>query len=465
MATTFRIGNGRGTSYYNFLTGVLKLRDGSWATRTPSVEGKYDHTRWGAQPRFSHLGVQTENLELVGQDTVSNLIGAVNEIEEQLEAARDWHEDRMRKVSRWLEANADGESARRSLIYEGSVRYPTGIGISPLLERGTMRARVSISRHPLWEDMTGRTITLTNLSTLGGSAAIEDVVGVYPSRMSLCQVKGRNGGGGPIYRGWIGIRPAYEGTNSPQVMWEAESGGVYSSNDTSKVADAACSGGYKVQTTFATHPEMCVRAHGWGGDVPDDMGRYLVLGRCKVTESDTVVGVRMHIGYINDGMDAPTGDEVWITNTAWRLIPLTVFQMPPHPYRWDNYDRLKSNRAFLYAERAAGTGYFELDALVYIPANHFAYFEGGRIQYNVEGYCPLDIYTFEDDTTGAVGTLSTAGGEFDSLAVSYSTTDFYLPVGDSTLVFAGERETQHVLDDAVDVTIKAWSRWPSYRGA
>ena len=118
---------------YDLLGGTLKLEARSWRTRTPAVVGKYRHVAYGAQAQFSHFGVLVEQMDLVGQDTVSNLITGVNDIEDFLERARLNSMMPQRSTNVWLEAHADGESARRSLVYEGSLAYSSAAGISRFL--------------------------------------------------------------------------------------------------------------------------------------------------------------------------------------------------------------------------------------------------------------------------------------------------------------------------------------------
>ena len=57
--------------------------------------------------------------------------------------------------------------------------------------------------------------------------------------------------GGPIYRWWVGIRPAYQGITGFVEVWECEDG-TDVAGDTADYASGTASGGYVKRTTFAT---------------------------------------------------------------------------------------------------------------------------------------------------------------------------------------------------------------------
>jgi len=127
MAAVFRLANVDQTTTVDLLNGALKLRYNSFAPRTPAFQNQYTHVRFGAQQHFQYYGVQVETFDVFAQDTLANVIAAIYAIEQMLEKVRLWHEDPLRYESVWLEWNSNGESPKRSLIFEGSIQYPADV--------------------------------------------------------------------------------------------------------------------------------------------------------------------------------------------------------------------------------------------------------------------------------------------------------------------------------------------------
>jgi len=465
MAVVLRLANVGQTTTVDLRSGILELVDRSWRTRTAPVEGQYRHTPYGAQPGFSYFGIVVETMDLVGVDTVAHLVGAANDIEEMLELARLFHTDPLRSESIWLEVNADGESARRALLYKGSLQYPTDVGISALLENGTVQASLALSRHPLWEDTVYSSVDEDDISCLGGTFSFSSVAGVCPARLWRTIVRGRNGGGGPLMRFWCGIRPKYLGLTDFTPLWELEDGTAHI--DTSEVVDVGASGGKKLQVTFATQTDLIKRAqicvaHLAGGSLNsnDFYGRYLVLVRAKLSGSGTCA-VQMKAGYSSySGVLSPS-EIVYIDNTNWRLWELGEIQIPPGGVLAGVTSGARYAEIQVWAERVSGTPLLDLDCLVLIPATHFLYGDGAEIEYVIGATRPATITVREDDLTAAQANF---GGTAEAY-LDYLVRDWYLPVGDSMFVLAAERNGGHYLTDAVDVDLSYFPRWLSYRGS
>jgi len=459
---------------YDLLSGTLRLVEQSWRTRTPAVVGSYRHVPYGAQPQFSHFGVVVEQMDLIGEDSASGLITAVNKIEDFLERARLNRMMLQRSNNIWLEGNVDGENIRRALVYEGSLVYPTSVGISPLMPRQVLRAKLSVSRHPFWENAAATSATQNNVSCLGGTWYSSSGTGRAPGRIGNFQINGRNGGGGPLYRFWVGIREYLWGYSGFVPVWEAEDGTNNNpATDTSDQASAAASGGYYVQCGFTTTTAMTKRFTIRGRDVSAGWGmrgRYLVVARLRVG-TGTTCAVQIKTG-LSGGNALDPREIVYVDDavfgTNWHMVELGEVDIPPvgtQFYGRPQGDLEAETTIEVWAERVSGNNGLGIDCLIMIPSRHIAFVEGGAVQYDGGPPAtrkPVRIFTYADDTVDAMSY------EYQSIAdntVGFSVRDFYLPHEGWLVVLAGERATQSVLGDAVDVAMDYYARWPSYRGS
>lgn len=456
---------------HDLLGGTLRLVERSWQTRTPAVVGSYRHVPYGAQPQFSHFGVLVEQMDLVGEDSVVNLIAAVNDIEGFLERARLNRMMLQRSNNIWLEGHADGESARRTLVYEGALAYPAMTGISSLMQGGVLRAKLSVSRHPFWEASTAVNDTEANVSCIGGTWYSGSGAGRAPGRISDFQFRGRNGGGGPLNRFWVGIREKLWTDVGFVPVWEAEDG-TNNSPDTSDQLSATAHGGSYVNCDFTTTAAMTKRFTIKGSDVLADWGmrgRYLVLARLAVG-AGTTCAVQMKTG-LSGGNALDPRDPIYVDGSAfsydWHMVELGEIDIPPvgtQFYARPSGDLERETTLEIWAERVSGANNLGIDCLVMIPARHISFVEGGSVQYAAgppPTYKPVHIFTYADDTVDAMSY------EFNSIAdntVDLSSRDFYLPHEGWMMVIAGERAAVSVLADAVDLEMDYYVRWPSYRG-
>jgi hypothetical protein len=58
--------------------------------------------------------------------------------------------------------------------------------------------------------------------------------------------------------------------------------------------------------------------------------------------------------------------------------------------------------------------------------------------------------------------FNASGSDVDD-AVILTARDFYVPIEGTLSVFAGERSASHVLTDTVDILVRYYRRWMSYR--
>ena len=462
MATVFRLADYAQTAgtIVDLHAGTLKLEAESWSTRTAPMEGNYKHTKFGAQPQFDHLGVMVENFGLIGDDTVANLITGHNNIMAVLEKARLYHEDPLQSNSWWLEANANGESAKRALLYEGSLQALTGVGLDPLMATKKLRLGCSLSRHPLWETVTPTTEThATNVSLTGGMWVPSTIpVGTCPGRIATWKMTGT--GGTTVTRIWSGIRPTYNGTAGFIALQECETG-TEGTDAVDTLGGATDSGDRYVLVNFATVTTMANRltkyVNQMGGTISHYKGRYLVLLRCKVSAGTIAVQMKMGLPGTSTTALAESAP-VYLTNTAYQLIDLGEVQIPPYGVRETTSTAWGTMQLQFWAERVAGAGTLTMDAFILMPSEHMIY--GNELTIAApEGSSGFSAYTHADDTY-RVETLTD---------VPYSVTEYlvrepYWPVEGGIMVCAGETAAGHDLVITIKPSLTVFPRWYNFRG-
>lgn len=462
---------------YDLLAGSLVLVDQSWQPRTAAPQGEYGHSPYGSQPAFDYYPPVVETFDLYGKGSPATLRAAVDQLADMFAQARLWHTSIIRPESVWLEWSTDGETAKRALVYEGAFQILAARGIDAMLANTALTAalwlRVSLTRHPFWEAISATTESEGNLSLWGEIWPTDAAVpGNEPARIATFKLEAHTGGGGPIYRIWAGFRDPYQGTTDFQALWEAETGTP--GTDAAKVSEPTASplGGSNnsVLVTFSTMTlvnrlsiTLAQRTSGITTNYHHFVGRYLVLCRCRVS-TGTTVGLQLRTGYLGNSVYEPC-EEVYVDNTAWRLIPLGEITIPPSGFRSTlaTTAYITGMQMQIWAERmtaGGGTDTVELDALLLVPSEHLFYCEGSEIQYVAGDTRPVIATVYEDDTTAAIACRNTV----PALNVDYGFQDFYLPAGSSPiLVVAGERATEHLTTDAVNMTITYYPRWLAHR--
>jgi len=478
MAATLTLQTLDTNTSINLLTGVLKYVPDSWATRTAPPVGEYAHEAYGAQPIFSHYPPMVETFDLAGQDTGANLIAAIAALGSLLATARRWHLNNYTQNSVWLHHAATAETAaRRALIYEGSLQILAAHGLDPLLDNATVSLRINLTRHPLWEPLTTTTQTASNYTLWANKWVLSSVPGNEPARIRDLQIKPRSGGGGPLYRLWIGLHDQIitpSGVNLDSV-WELEDGANEATATDTPDATASPNAitGAMVRVAFsatATHAKRMAITAAQAAvryshtNYNHYVGRYLVLCRCRVT-AGAAVRLELRSGYAGAASSVPCG-EAYIENSAWRLLEIGIATIPHHGYR----DQIavvaypQDTELQIWAEHISGTAatdVLDLDAICLIPADHLLRVEGAALTYTAGDDKTVHLYTFEDDTQLAAG--SRYGRP--SLNVEHDPQDFYLPLGAAIIVLAGEQQTQHLLTEANDLSVEYLPRWLLYRSS
>jgi hypothetical protein len=407
-----------------------------------------------------------ETFQLIAEGVDSAIITAENSLEDLFEAIEKFGIDSLRGESIWLEANADAETAKRAFLYRGELLPAMVQNISPLLGKSGAFYSLGLTRHPLWEKVAAQTGSTTDISCLGGKWALADLGGTVDGRMSKFALTGRSGGGGPLSRFWVGVRPLYDGHATLTFPWECESGDL--GTDASSEADAASSGGNRVKVTFATVATLDERVglelQDFVTNTYDAKGRYLVLVRAWVSAG--VVALQMRTGFdLGSNTNLQPHKTIYVSNTAAHLLELGEIVLPPVAYRDVVQDDqfLDFFNLKFFAERISGAGNLYLDCVVLIPSEHSFFVDGAAVQYDTSAD-NMTAYTFEDDENQAIfyendGSISRPGPGLD---VSF--TNWKYPVGGGVVFIAGERAAGMTITDDVNPSFEMYARWRNHAG-
>lgn len=471
MADVLRLADHQQTTTVDLLDGTFKLVSRSWTSSTPQPTVSYEPVPYGAIPSFDSFPYQVEIMELIARTASSSTVRAgARDIYDALEGARLYNQHPRWMIPSggalpspnawWLEWNVDGEPTRRTLIYDGSYTMLTRCGISPMLETSTAHMQLSLTRHPFWESTSTTAKVGTSVSGFGGTTTQIGVYGDVPARLRYFQIEGNSAT--RIYRAWWGIREEMRGYSNFEPIWELEDGQATGGAGTSSDGSESGTGYIRVSTlttsltryAYMTVNDVCVaNSH---TNYEHQFGEYLVLCRCRVDAG--TVGLQMRQGYRYSEVTTPS-EEVFIDNTSWRLIELGHVQIPPMTTENLDLSYARYYMIEIYAEQVSGTTTaLDLDALCFIPTHHMWYMNAVDIRdvagtkYNaVGGTSPNDRQL----AWGERGAYPTMGAEF-------SFSDWYVPVGDSIGVFAGEGQTAHVLTNTVDTYLQYYPRWAMY---
>lgn len=195
----------------------------------------------------------------------------------------------------------------------------------------------------------------------------------------------------------------------------------------------------------------------------DQAGRMLVLGRFKATDADTICWVRLESGF--SGMRAyHRQNKVPVSGDQWLLYPLGYVSFPETGRALSQ--AIGKQRLRILAERREGTGALDMDFLGLIPTDEgFVSFKGETELYAYLDPLrwPLVITHSADNQTVAIGVDGTGGPLYSDVAAKV---EEGLPIGGNMqVVFFGQRNHASHRQDTIDLTIEAYERWITLRGA
>lgn len=448
MAKTLQITNG--TITVDLLAGYLDLAANGWSTKTASDgEGIW------------------EIFEVVANATDANLRSAKADFDELIEQARVYRQKLYQSVPVLLKWQSEGETSKQALVLDGESEILADEIYSPLLglTGGGALLRLAVKRHPSWEIAT-QTSGADNVSTLGGSFSISLTKnGTAPGRIASLLIDN-----GPVTAQdniWCGLRPTRLGTAGFISVWEAEDGTNFI--DAADAADVTASDGNRVTISFATTQSLAKRfTLRWGqvtgSNYDDIIGRYLVLGRVKLSSASTEVAVQLRHGFAGSTAFETIVGTTYLSAvdkpalTDWNLVELGVVDIPPTGNRsgivsasMDDYFLL------LYAERLAGASLY-FDCFVLIPAEHLFTAKGAIV--SSDAGTLLEVYTGPDDFQTAVG-VQGAGLNYNC---EFGFENWHFPIDGGLLVYAGQANGLHSLSQDIDLLLTIAPRFKTFDG-
>lgn len=473
MADLLMLKRGDEAETIDLLSGTYVLRDMSWMTGTPQPSSDYQPLPYGARPVFQNYGTQVETLDLIAQNaTHSTIRAAERDIMEALDAARLYIQHPLWSVVGatsdtlpwFLHWNIDGETEKRSLIYEGSLAGINEQCAEPFISSDVSLLRMALIRHPFWEPIStdSNIVGTTSISAWGGTYDFTNVGGDVWARLYHTELYGKSGSG-PITETWMGIREEMGGTANFEPIWDfgLATGSNGASTSTSR-ASYSGTGHIRKSSPAASltlYAELSVNGVCTGAGHSDyihQVGEYLVLGR--VAADTGTVGLQMRYGY-DLGTMKPCEEVILVGSDAWVLVELGNISIPPtggEGYATERYAQYTEIQ--IYAEQIDGTSVLDIDGLCLIPTHHFWYAKGGVIGTNA-GYAHV-VTTTADDRNASYGWAN----YYPRYALEYSLKDWYLPTHNSIAVVAGQRAAVHNKDDLMGLQPIYYERWGMYRG-
>lgn len=433
-----------GTTTVNLLSGYFKLSADGWGTVTSGDKV------W-------------ETIDLVASASDSNIRTTKKQLDTLAFNAEQYHLNKQLSAGVWFQWNADGETAKRALVYqiESEILADENLS-SPMLGKSVALLRVSILRHQYYEVVTGDiTGDKDDISLSGGTWNIRSTIssnnmGTAAGRIKKLYIE-TNTAGTAIQELWIGVRPYYKGTSSFVSLWEAEDGSGGTSG-----GDSQASGGSRVAFDLTSEINDGYRMQMLIDNVIADtnyshfVGKYLVLARMKVDSADTEVNVELRQYW--QGSHSHVGSTYIDGPTSYKLFPLGEISFPPT----GNRDSTASDHAdfkycgfSIFAHSTDATGTLYIDCFILIPSEYMVAVEGCNI--STTPYT-VYLYTDPDDSQWALGTSSLAQG-----GIMASFHNWSYPVDGGIMYVAGQPSTGHNLTADVNMEITVTPRWRSWR--
>lgn len=453
MATTFRIEDDAASTIYDLTSsGNLQIVLGSRRTNQAGPDRVI------------------ETMLLVGRDTAANIRTDVATLEDVLQDAVSYHTDKYRDSSYWLRWVTDGESNKRSVIFNYELNaVSSGTNFTPDLTNERGLYELAITRHIAWEETTA-TIPVAGAQTVNCTGGTWDLTSTSGGRMN-----GRiarfyclpSSSGMEFAQFWAGMRLTRRGLSTFDPKYECED--ANNRVDAAVVADATAGGGSYVRVNFATdatlRPRLTFNVNEGTRDIDDMIGSYRVLLRYKTSDGTTKTGVQLVSTFEQPStslsVPLPPGNYGSViyppANTTYSLIEIGVLEVAPFPVKMaeDNSLSIGGMRFSIFAERISGSGNLQLDLVILIPFEHYIAWDAGTVQY-LEA---AEVITDEADRIQAFrNSLNVVDGVGE-----VSKNNWVYPREGGYFVVAAQRDGEHVLADSVGVHIEVFKRWLTYR--
>ncbi len=444
MAITLRLENHDATITFNFLSDIDVIT--------------------GSQTFNISQGRVIETFRLIKKATTAATVRtAARELEDLLVQMTEWHEDVLKSDSVWIRRATEEEADKRSLVYGFEFRPVDNLVNDVFMQRTPAAVYdLAITRHAAYEDATSVSANkLTATDAIGGTWTATGLSGgAIPGRLAAMHFQTDD----DIYRFWAGWRQMRGGSANFLPIIECEDGASSVTTGTTTGTDTQASPGGGGTTLLTTDfgvggATMQRRFNIFFGDIyttdataEDQVGRYHVIFRSKVTNSDTKLGVKMVFGFSSGVFDTDAPQvhyEIQYIvpgHTNWGMYSLGTIDIPPGGLRKMATNKLGTGNVVralqlrLHTERLEGTGDHEMDCFILVPADHSIFIDGITASIVV----PDDIWVFtnENDTLSCYVEAPGTGTIIDFPAVADIGIDTWgYPQGGGFLVVAAERKT------------------------
>lgn len=379
-----------------------------------------------------------------------------------------WYVDSVERYGVWLRVQMSDEGGARQALITSMRCEPSVSFYGPLVAPGNFVRgyNLALERTPWWESLVHNTATIP-LNCTGGSGDYSDpitVAGTIPARIARTRFLGVSGSG-PLYEFWLGFRTDRFGDRANlETVWDLGEFGGGSNDTTTDIADATAHNGYRAQCTFGTETELKriqIALFSVTTDYEDQRGSYTVLLRAKV-DAGVTCHVRLKDGFLYTAA-IRAQPRVEVTSTDWFLHALGTVDIPPS-HGIVQADFLRQYGFEIHAARTAGSGSDALymDCLILIPRTEGAlHVTGAAVTYSLGDLRPATITTTADSKIDGWSYQS----NLPRATLTVEPDRYALPVGEGAAVLAGQRETEHDLDDGVNLSLSFHRRWRTLRGS
>ena len=395
-----------------------------------------------------------------------------NDLSDKLQSLDDkilevgWHGSATERYGVWLRTQLTDEGGARQALVTGMRCEPAVSFYGPLVAPGSFVRgyNLALERTPWWESL----VHITAIIPLNGTGGLADysdpitVAGTIPARIARTSFLGVSGSGA-LYEFWLGFRSDRFGDRANlATVWDLGEFGTGTNDTTTDIDDDTAYNDYRARCTFGTATELKriqIALQSVTTNYEDQRGSYIVLLRAKV-DADTTCHVRLKDGFLYTAA-IRAQPRVEITSTSWFLHALGTVDIPPS-HGVLAADFLRQYGFEIHASRTSDSGYLDMDCIILVPcAEGSLHVTGAAVTYSLGDLRPATITTTADGKT--------AGWSYQAnlprATLTVEPDQYALPVGDGAVVLAGQRETEHDLDDGVNLSLAFYRRWRTLRGA
>ena len=394
---------------------------------------------WNPQAYDSEGTMIEEVIPMIAVGTNAQIKAALDDLDQKLELARNWRDDKSRLDYirlNYLEEAASQEVFRA--VTNGHIVPAEMKAHNRFLEnttnRNIFRFDLELELVPGWESAEVNSSSGA-LDRFGGQATITNNVGSRPARMGRVIAV-------PtitlIGNMWLGIRDVREGLTDFTARQNAENFSLFNSS-TLETGGASEYGDF-VQTDFTAGGTTLKKRWTWvsfdgSPSNPEHMnGKYLLLVKANMTAGSSTVGLQARWGFGPGGQTYNTEIEVEYTSQNWHVYPLGYVQFPPWPATQNTLQNMSRFSVDFWVERLTGSAELKMDALVLMPTDHlFTMAVDANANTSPSG---VDIITREDWHHFTYGVSSTPGQAQTGVAQNFQ--NWALPTGSSEMVLVSE---------------------------